>query len=169
MADYLEAYAARFHLPVRSGVRVDWLRREGERFVVEAAGQRLEADQVIVAMANYQRPRVPDFAARARSSRPAAPLAGVPEPGAAAGGAGAGGGRRELGRRHRGGARATRPTLLSGKETGHIPFPIDGAAGRLVLSRLVRFVGHHVLTVSTPIGRPAPAPAARVPPPRWCG
>src|ERR671936_178723 len=31
MADYLEAYAARFELPVRNGVRVDRLSRQGDR------------------------------------------------------------------------------------------------------------------------------------------
>jgi putative flavoprotein involved in K+ transport len=34
VADYLEAYAARFGLPVRSGVRVDRLTKEGKRYVV---------------------------------------------------------------------------------------------------------------------------------------
>ena len=34
MADYLEGYATRFDLPVRTGVRVDRLFREGGRFVV---------------------------------------------------------------------------------------------------------------------------------------
>ena len=33
MADYLESYAARFDLPVRTGVRVDRLWRHGQRFV----------------------------------------------------------------------------------------------------------------------------------------
>ena len=36
MADYLEAYAARFDLPVRTGVRVDRLSRKGDRYVVTA-------------------------------------------------------------------------------------------------------------------------------------
>jgi putative flavoprotein involved in K+ transport len=36
MADYLEAYAARFDLPVRTGVRVDRLSRDGDRYVVAA-------------------------------------------------------------------------------------------------------------------------------------
>jgi putative flavoprotein involved in K+ transport len=35
MADYLEAYAVRFELPVRTGVRVERLLRDGDRFVVE--------------------------------------------------------------------------------------------------------------------------------------
>ena len=62
MADYLEAYAKRFDLPVQTGVRVDGLSRQGDRFVVTAGERRFEADQVVVAMANYQVPRVPPFA-----------------------------------------------------------------------------------------------------------
>ena len=38
VADYLEAYAARFELPVRTGVRVDGLSREADRDVVTAGG-----------------------------------------------------------------------------------------------------------------------------------
>ena len=45
------------------------------------------------------------------------------------------------------------PTWISGKEPGVIPFPIDGVMGRFVLSRVVRFLFHHVFTVNTPIGR----------------
>src|SRR6185312_4604378 len=55
MADYLESYAARFELPVRSGVRVDRLFKRGARYVVQAGALELEADQVVVAMAGYQR------------------------------------------------------------------------------------------------------------------
>src|SRR5437870_6375278 len=44
MADYLEAYAARFELPVQAGVRVDGLWREGDRYVVSAGERRREAD-----------------------------------------------------------------------------------------------------------------------------
>ena len=62
MADYLEAYAARFDLPVRTGIRVKKLSRDGGRFVVETNGDVLEAENVVVAMADFQRPRVPEFA-----------------------------------------------------------------------------------------------------------
>src|ERR687886_3108251 len=61
MADYLEGYAARFKLPVRTGVKVDRLTREGDRYVVASGDLRFEADHVVVAMATYQRPRVPAF------------------------------------------------------------------------------------------------------------
>jgi putative flavoprotein involved in K+ transport len=63
MADYLEAYAARFALPVRTGVRVTGLSRQGERYLVSAGDQRFEADHVVIAMATYQEPRIPAFAA----------------------------------------------------------------------------------------------------------
>jgi cation diffusion facilitator CzcD-associated flavoprotein CzcO len=62
VADYLEAYAARFDLPVRTGVRVDGLSRQADRYVVAAGDRRLEADHVVVAAGAYQRPRVPAFA-----------------------------------------------------------------------------------------------------------
>ncbi len=51
-------------------------------------------------------------------------------------------------------ARAHR-TYISGKESGHIPWHIDSFLSRHFLSRIVRFIGHHVLTVNTPIGRKA--------------
>jgi putative flavoprotein involved in K+ transport len=45
---------------------------------------------------------------------------------------------------------------MSGRDTGHIPFRINGLAGRLLLVRLVlRVLFHRVLTTSTPIGRKA--------------
>lgn len=56
MADYLESYAVRFELPVRTGVRVDGLSRQEDRFEVTAGDQRWDADNVVVAMADYQRP-----------------------------------------------------------------------------------------------------------------
>ena len=45
------------------------------------------------------------------------------------------------------------PTWIAGKESGHIPWPIDSLIARFFLVRLVRFLGHHILTVRTPIGR----------------
>src|SRR5690606_30933987 len=61
-ADYLEAYAVRFELPVRRGVRVDRVVRERDGFMVCAGERRFGARNVVVAMASYQRPRVPAFA-----------------------------------------------------------------------------------------------------------
>src|SRR5436190_1113147 len=62
-ADYLEAYAERFELPVRSGVRVDRLMKDGERYVVECGEDRLAASSVVLANGFYGVPSVPEFAA----------------------------------------------------------------------------------------------------------
>src|SRR5262249_9063111 len=131
------------------------LTREGDRFVATAGGRRIEADNVVVAMANYQKPRVPACAREmdpgirqlhAHGYRNPAQLqdGGVLVVGAGNSGADIA---IELAR--------TRPTWLAGTESGHVPFPIDGVLGRFVLIRIVRFIGHHVLTVSTPWGRKA--------------
>ncbi|MET0399585.1 MAG: NAD(P)/FAD-dependent oxidoreductase [Longimicrobiaceae bacterium] len=62
VADYLEAYAARFDLPVRSGRRAASLRQTGDGFVIEAGGDRYEAGQVVVATGPFQAPFVPEIA-----------------------------------------------------------------------------------------------------------
>ena len=156
MAAYLEAYAARFRLSVRTGVRVERLSRAGDRFVVTVAGgERLEADNVVVAMATFQRRRVPPFAdgldpavVQLHSSDYRSP-AQLREGGVLVVGAGNSGAEIALEV-----ARAGHRTWMSGRDVGHIPFRIEGLAARLLLARLVlRFVFHRVLTVATPIGR----------------
>jgi putative flavoprotein involved in K+ transport len=42
---------------------------------------------------------------------------------------------------------------MSGRGTGHVPFRIEGAMGRLLVPFIFRFLFHRVLTVDTPIGR----------------
>ena len=156
MADYLESYAERFALPVRAGVRVDCVSREGDRYVVAAGGRRLEAAHVVVAMASYQRPRLPEFAGlldpgilqlhssdykRLSQLRPGAVLV-----------AGAGNSGAEIAietvREHE--------TWMSGRDVGQVPFRIHGLAAKLFLARLVfRVVFHRILTLGTAIGRKA--------------
>jgi putative flavoprotein involved in K+ transport len=46
----------------------------------------------------------------------------------------------------------TRPTWLAGRQVGEIPVRHGSLAARFVLP-VIRFLGHHVLTVRTPIGR----------------
>lgn len=155
MADYLESYARRFDLPVRNGVRVERLWRNGHGFRIESAGSTLESDNVVVAMANYQQPWTPSFAGdlhpgilqlHAGSYRNPASLragsvlvVGVGNSGADIA--------MDVANDHR--------TFLAGRETGHVPIRIDSFFGRHVLSRVIRFVFHHVLSVTTPIGRRA--------------
>jgi putative flavoprotein involved in K+ transport len=62
-ADYLEAYAREFALPVRTGVAVERLSAAGDRFDVFCGDEELTATNVIVAAGAYQRARVPAFGA----------------------------------------------------------------------------------------------------------
>jgi putative flavoprotein involved in K+ transport len=62
MADYLEAYAAKFDLPVRVNEPVRRLYKANGRFRLETADRVHEADRVVVAAASYQKPRLPAFA-----------------------------------------------------------------------------------------------------------
>lgn len=155
MADYLEAYAERFELPVRTGVRVDGLERNGDGFVVSAGEHRFEADNVVVATGVFQHenPVVPDFAAelapeitQLHSADYRGPEQLEPGPVLVVGAA------------HSGGdiayevARAGHATVLSGRDTGQIPFDIEGLTARFVFP-ILRFVWTRVLTVRTPMGR----------------
>jgi putative flavoprotein involved in K+ transport len=153
MADYLEAYAARFHLPVQTGTRVDHVRRQGERFTVTAGDRTFEADNVVVAMANHQVPWVPPFAGEldphivqihTKEYRNPSQLQEGPVLVVGLGNSGADIGL-EVARSH--------ATIVAGKEFGAVPFRIEPFFARKVLLRIVRFAGHHVLTVATPLGR----------------
>ena len=155
IADYIEAYAEHFKLPVQSGVKVDRLSKVGDYFLVQAGKLRYEADNVIVAMANYQVPKVPAFARdldpgivqlHSQDYRNPSQLrdGGVLVVGMGNSGADIA---IEVAQSH--------PTWIAGKESGHIPFPIDTWFARYIAFRFVRFFGHHVLTLDTPIGRKA--------------
>jgi putative flavoprotein involved in K+ transport len=61
-ADYLEAYAREFALPVRTGVKVDRLSKAGDRFEVSWGEHTLLAENVVVATGAFNNPRVPAFA-----------------------------------------------------------------------------------------------------------
>ena len=45
------------------------------------------------------------------------------------------------------------PTWLAGRDTGHVPFRVDGVMGRFIGVPLVMFMFHHVLAMNTPISR----------------
>jgi putative flavoprotein involved in K+ transport len=154
MAEYLEGYAAHFNLPVRTGVRVDHLTRQGKLFMLSAGDQRFQADNVVVAMATFQKPRIPAFAQEldpgirqihSADYRNPAQLrdGGVLIVGAGNSGAEIG---IEVARKHR--------TWMSGRDTGHVPFRIESTAARLILLPLVlRGFFHHLMTVDMPLGR----------------
>jgi putative flavoprotein involved in K+ transport len=62
VADYLEAYAARFELPVRAGTRVTSLTRSDGVYLARAKGGAWEARQVVVATGPFQVPFIPPIA-----------------------------------------------------------------------------------------------------------
>jgi putative flavoprotein involved in K+ transport len=152
VADYLVAYAARFNLPVRTGVRVGGLSRFGDRFVVRSGDRGFEAENVVVATGAYHNPRVPVFApefdpaiVQLHSSEYRNPSQ-LREGGVLVVGAGNSGAEiaLEASRGHR--------TWLSGRDTGHEPVRPGSGPDRLV-TPLMWFAAMHVLTVRTPVGR----------------
>jgi putative flavoprotein involved in K+ transport len=156
MADYLESYAGHFKLPVRTGVKVDKLSKRNGKFVVLSGGRTIEADNVVVAMATFQSPRVPRFAHELDAdilqlhSREYRSPSQLREGGVLIIGAGNSGAEiaLEVARTHK--------TWMSGRDVGYVPFNVAGLAARLVLVHvLFRIIFHRVLTVNTPIGRKA--------------
>jgi putative flavoprotein involved in K+ transport len=152
MADYLESYAARFDLPVETGVKVERVSRRGDRFIVAAGDRRIEAANLVVASGAHRIARVPGFAldldpriVQLHSSDYRSPSQ-LRNGGTLVVGAGNSGAEiaKEL--------VATQATWLSGGNVGEIPVPHGGMRARIVLP-IIRFLGHHVLTVRTPIGR----------------
>jgi putative flavoprotein involved in K+ transport len=152
MGDYLEAYATRFGLPVRSGAAVVALTRENGRYVASAGDDRFEAENVVVASGVFRKPYTPDFAGEvdpaitqlhSNDYRNLSQLQQGPV--------------LVVGASHSGSdlayeASAAHDVILSGPDTGQIPVPIESRRGRLGFRVLV-FAGTHVLNVDTPLGR----------------
>jgi putative flavoprotein involved in K+ transport len=157
MADYLEAYAARFDLPVRTGVDVQRIARDGERYVLTLDDGRIEADHVIVASGADRDPRVPAFSRDLDPGIVQMHSSGFRNPsqlrdgGVLVVGAGNSGADISLD------VVDTHRTWLSGPDRGHIPVSIDTWVAQNVVFRIIKFVGVHVLTLRTPFGRKARA------------
>jgi putative flavoprotein involved in K+ transport len=154
MADYLEAYRARFDLPVRSGQRVRRLTREHGRFVALTDEVRYEAEDVVIAMSDYQRPRTPQFASELHAGIAQVHAADYRNPGQLRDGpvlvVGAGNSGADIAMELAGDHRI----WMSGPDVGHIPFRIERAfAQRFLVPLVLRVMFHRVLTVATPIGR----------------
>ncbi len=154
VADYLESYAARFRLPVRTGIRVDGLSREDGGYVVTSGRTRYRANNVVVATGGYQTPRIPVFAGELDSSIVQLHSSAYRSPsqlrdgGVLVVGAGNSGAEiaLESSRDHQ--------TWLSGRDTGQEPVRAGSGPDRLFTPPFW-FLLSHVLTVRTPIGRKA--------------
>jgi putative flavoprotein involved in K+ transport len=133
------------------------LTKDGEGYRVETSRGVYRARQVVIAMSNFQARRLPAWAnelgpeiVRLHSSdyrspeqlRPGTVLM-----------VGAGNSGAEIGIEL---ARRGHPVLLSGRDTGFVPFRIAGFWSRILLCRLLlRGVFHYLLTIRTPMGRKA--------------
>jgi putative flavoprotein involved in K+ transport len=155
MGDYLEAYAARFELPVRTRTKVERLSKLSEgTFLVETSQGRIYAEQVIVAMASYQGARIPPFARELDPGIVQVHAGEYKNPSQLRDGAvllvGAGNSGAEIAME----LSKSRTTWMSGRDVGEIPFELGGFWSRLVLTWFVfRVVFHRLLTVKTPMGR----------------
>jgi putative flavoprotein involved in K+ transport len=134
-------------------MRVEKVARRGDRFEVTAGDQVFEAENVIVAMASFQKRVLPEFARELDSSVMQLHSREYRNPGQLQPGdvllVGAGNSGAEIGldvaRSHR--------TWLSGRDVGHLPFRIDGFAARVLLPLVLRVLFHRVARANTPWGR----------------
>lgn len=157
MADYLENYAKHFNLPVKNKVKVDGLSREVNRYCVSAGDQHFEAEHVIIAMSNFQLPKIPAFAKNINPDIFQIHSFDYKDPSQLQEGAvlvvGAGNSGSELALEA---AKNNHNVILAGRDTGHIPFDIEGTLSKLILGRLVlRILFHRIITINTPIGKKA--------------
>ena len=154
MADYLEAYAAAFDLPVRAGERVTRLSRTDGGYLVTTDRSSYQCDNVVVASGPLGRTaHLPEFAGeldpsivQLHSSQYQNPSQLQPGPVLV------------VGAGHSGSdvafevASAGLDTVLSGSIRGEVPLNIESPPARVVFPILL-FVAKHVLNVRTPIGR----------------
>jgi putative flavoprotein involved in K+ transport len=152
LADYLEAYAVQFELPVRTAISVDALTKSDGRFIVSAGELRFEAENVVVATGAHQIPRVPAFAPDLDPGVVQLHSSAYRNPSQLREGdvllVGAGNSGAELAAE----VSRTHQVWLAGPKTGEIPVRHGTLPARFGF-RLFRFVGHRVLRVDTRIGR----------------
>jgi putative flavoprotein involved in K+ transport len=153
-ADYLEAYAERFELPVRLGTRVERVTKTDGGFLIEAGTRRLTADCIVFATGFYGTPNIPALAAELdprivqMHSSEYRNLSQLHPGGVLLVGAGNSGADIAMD------VSGTHHTWLSGPDKGQIPLPIEHPLRRVV-TPVLWFVASHVLTIKTPLGRKA--------------
>ncbi|WP_116947049.1 flavin-containing monooxygenase [Jiangella endophytica] len=154
VADYLEAYADRFELPVQHGVRVEALTSgNGDGYVLDCGDRRFTADNVVVATGTFgTQGYVPPFAreldpdiTQLHSSQYRRPDQLRPGPVLVVGASHSGADIAfEAAREHH--------TILSGRTNGQIPVPLESRRARMAFP-VLWFLARHVFTLRTPIGR----------------
>jgi putative flavoprotein involved in K+ transport len=155
LADYLESYALHFELPIRHGVKVDHLARDDGAFLAVAGDREFLTNRVVVAMASYQKPRLPEFAAGLDSGIVQLHAAEYKNPGQLQDGdvlvVGLGNSGAEismdLARYHQ--------VRLSGEPSAVQPFRPERLSGRILMPFVGPVLLNRVLTTSNPLGRKA--------------
>ena len=152
LLDYLERYVATFELPVRLGVKVDGLFREGSGFRVTTGAQAFDADHVILAIGVHRVPRTPDLADDLSEDIVQLHSADYRNPGQLAPGpvllVGAGNSGAEIAMD----LASTHQVLMAGRTVGEIPIDIRNWQGRLMFP-VLWWVWEHILTERTKPGR----------------
>lgn len=153
IADFLEQYATQMELPVRNGVRVDRVSKIGDQYEVSAGPDTYTTTNLVVAMADYQNPSIPDFAGdlnpdivQMHSKQYRNPGQLQPGPTLVVGLGNSGADIAYEVAKHQ-------ATIVSGEVFAAIPFRLESWFGRTVGTRLVRFAMTKVLSTSTPMGR----------------
>jgi putative flavoprotein involved in K+ transport len=154
MGDYLEAYAARFDLSVRTGVSVDRVFRDGDRYLIESGLQTFDVHNVVVATGAERVPKLPSFESELDSRISQLHSADYRSPAQLQDGSvlvvGVGNSGAEIAFE----LARTHDVFQAGVPSAEIPVRHGSVPSRFVLP-VIRFLGTHVLTLRTPIGRKA--------------
>jgi putative flavoprotein involved in K+ transport len=153
MGDYLEAYADRQGLPIRTGVKATRVRADGDGYVVETSDGTIAARQVIVATGPFQNPYVPEVSKELDPTIRQIHSADYHRPEQLADGpvlvVGLGHSGADLAHEA---ARAGHRTIVAGLFRGQLPFSVDSRRARVAWP-VLRFIGMNLLTLRTPMGR----------------
>ncbi|TDC45604.1 portal protein [Jiangella ureilytica] len=154
VADYLEAYAARFDLPVEHGVHVESLTATDDGgYVLDCGDRRYTADNVVVATGTFgTRAYVPSLATdldpsinQLHSTQYQRPDQLPPGPVLVVGASHSGADIAvETAREHH--------TILCGHSRGQLPVPLESRRAQAAFP-VLWFLARHVFTLRTPIGR----------------
>lgn len=152
IADYLQAYASRFGLPIRTSVKVVRVSTDGDGYIIETANELIAAHNVVVATGAFHHPRIPEFAdnldrqiVQMHSSEYQTPsqirngpvlVVGAGQSGAEIA--------LDMARDHK--------VWLSGRDTGEEPAVRGTLTGRLITPIMV-FAATKVINVANPLGR----------------
>jgi putative flavoprotein involved in K+ transport len=153
MGDFLDAYAAKFELPVRHGERVDSVQQARDHgFVVTTSAGTYQCANVVVATGSQQTPQVPAIAGQldpdirqfhSDDYRNSAQLreGSVLVVGASHSGA-------DIAME----CAANHSTVLAGPIRGELPLELEGKRARRIRP-VLWFMANHVMTLRTPLGR----------------